>query len=416
MLSVFSIASVFVVTICIYLTVFGHNHVEKDSVIDGHINKINSDNIFKEVNSKNISPKIRRRRSVHNSRLHREVPSLVAGQKANSIKLDNLTSGMEHLIESTKAELIGYTEITKRLEAINKGLMSRLESLDSKLSKRLEKLDSEHVNRIEALDAGFVNRLKQLNPLFVSMFTLLMDVALSSSPRIDKHKEQAIDIANNFREHISTLSTKDNFDQHVSSVFRWYLNVSYFNLSCVEIRDAGFRISDVYPITINNKWLNVYCDQETDGGGWLVFQRRQDGSEDFYRNWTDYKNGFGKITGEFWLGNDYLNLLTKEEQELRIDLMDFDDNTAYAKYTTLTVGTESESYKLTVTGYSGTAGDSLEYHNGLGFSSSDEDNDGSSGSCAPTYKGGWWYKTCHKPIFDEWIIPSLSFGVVHFHF
>ena len=97
---------------------------------------------------------------------------------------------------------------------------------------------------------------------------------------------------------------------------------------------------------------------------------------------------------EFWLGNNYLHLLTRENQELCLVLMDFDGNTAYAKYSTFTVGSESEKYKLTVSGYSGTLGDSLAYHNELDFSTKDRDNNGTTGDCAQARKGTWWYDSC----------------------
>ena len=100
--------------------------------------------------------------------------------------------------------------------------------------------------------------------------------------------------------------------------------------------------------------FNVSCDMTTDGGGWTVFQRRQDGSVDFYRKWTDYKNGFGSMFGEFWLGLDKINRLTKKTyMELRVDLEDFEGGKRYAKYSKFVVKDENENYKLTFGGYEG---------------------------------------------------------------
>ena len=98
----------------------------------------------------------------------------------------------------------------------------------------------------------------------------------------------------------------------------------------------------------------------TDRGGWTVFQRRLDGSVDFYLDWASYKNGFGNLTGEFWFGNDNLHLLTAADDViLRVDLEEFDGDIRYAEYTTFKVADESDKYRLLIGGYSGTAGDAI---------------------------------------------------------
>ena len=135
---------------------------------------------------------------------------------------------------------------------------------------------------------------------------------------------------------------------------------------------------------------------ETDGGGWIVFQRRQDGFVDFYRYWTDYENGFGNLTGEFWLGLSNIHRLTKEgSNTLRVDLKNTNNNNAYAKYSTFSVGNSTTEYTLTVGGYFGTAGDGLTYHNGRKFSTRDNKNHiWSGGNCALAYNSAWWYGAC----------------------
>jgi len=160
--------------------------------------------------------------------------------------------------------------------------------------------------------------------------------------------------------------------------------------------------------------FDVFCDQTTDGGGWTVFQKRLDGSVDFFLNWSDYKVGFGDLNGEFWLGLDKIHRLTSDNDSmLRVDLEDFEGNTTYAEYNKFGVMSENDKYKLILGSYSasGTAGDSLSYHNGKPFSTRDQDNDGH--GCPEYNRGGWWYNYCHYSnlngkYHDE---PHSAYGV-----
>ncbi|XP_038058663.1 microfibril-associated glycoprotein 4-like [Patiria miniata] len=172
--------------------------------------------------------------------------------------------------------------------------------------------------------------------------------------------------------------------------------------SCKMLLDAGYRSSGIYtiyPEGFSDGGLCVYCDMETDGGGWIVFQRRQDGSVDFYRNWTEYQSGFGDLSGEFWLGNDNLVTLTSDDSsgtwELRVVLEDWEGNTAWAKYSDFQIS--PGEYNLNIGQYdvSSTAGDSLAYHSGRPFSTKDIDNDAwGSYSCAQSRHGAWWFRNC----------------------
>ena len=173
---------------------------------------------------------------------------------------------------------------------------------------------------------------------------------------------------------------------------------------CTEILSSGHLTSGIYKIHphpqgiyhSNTSTLNVYCDMDTDGGGWTVFQHRRNGLIDFYRDWEDYKLGFGFADGDYWLGLQNLHLLTYTTRyELRVDLEDFTGNTVYAKYSSFQIGDERLFYKLILGDYEGTAGDSLSRHSNKSFSTRDQDHDTwDNGHCAQYGTGGWWYADC----------------------
>ncbi|XP_078356667.1 ficolin-2-like [Oculina patagonica] len=190
--------------------------------------------------------------------------------------------------------------------------------------------------------------------------------------------------------------------------------------NCAELYKSGQRISGVYTIDPDGSGaFDVFCDQTTAGGGWTVFQKRLDGSVDFYRGWADYKRGFGNLNGEFWLGLDKIHRLTKTKNRLRVDLEDTAGKTAYAEYDMFAAASEKTKYKLSLGSYSGTAGDSLSFHRGYPFSTKDQDNDGWGSNCAVEFKGAWWYGNCHKSnlngLYHKGKHSSFADGVNWFH-
>ncbi|XP_016130526.1 tenascin isoform X2 [Sinocyclocheilus grahami] len=188
---------------------------------------------------------------------------------------------------------------------------------------------------------------------------------------------------------------------------------------CSQTLLNGETTSGLYTIFLRGdetQPLQVYCDMTTDGGGWIVFVRRQSGKVEFFRNWKNYTAGFGDLNDEFWLGLSNLHKITSSGQyELRVDLRDKGES-AYAQYDKFSVSEPRSRYKVHVGGYSGTAGDSMTYHHGRPFSTYDNDHDIAVTNCALSYKGAFWYKNCHRVnIMGRYGDNSHSKGVNWFH-
>ena len=175
---------------------------------------------------------------------------------------------------------------------------------------------------------------------------------------------------------------------------------STLNISdCSDIYKLGHRTTALYRIkpTSSANPFRVFCELAYDG--WTLLMRRFDGKVDFFRNWNDYKRGFGSLTGEHWLGNDHIHDLTSQRNyELRIEFTYWSSGVSYyADYHRFKIESEANKYKLLITGYSGNSGhDGFTGHNNYPFSTWDRDNDSWGNNCAQENKGAFWYSSCHS--------------------
>ncbi|KAI3352033.1 hypothetical protein L3Q82_020845 [Scortum barcoo] len=181
---------------------------------------------------------------------------------------------------------------------------------------------------------------------------------------------------------------------------------------CSQLFSSGSKSSGFYNIKPHGSPspIRVYCDM-SDGGGWIVIQRRINGTEKFNR---------------VLARNEMTNLhyiTTQGNYSLRINLEDFDGKERYAEYKNFKVANKKDHYKLSFGTYVGTAGDALSggyqvgesewaSHQGIKFSTYDQDNDNYSGNCAQEDKGGWWFNKCHSAHLNGLYYPNGHYSAL----
>ncbi|XP_053403133.1 ficolin-2-like [Mercenaria mercenaria] len=180
--------------------------------------------------------------------------------------------------------------------------------------------------------------------------------------------------------------------------------------SCKEISENNSSSrSGLYEIKLlkSKKAQTVYCDMDTDGGGWTVFQNRFDFSVDFNRNFSEYENGFGDLNGEFWLGLKIVQEMTYQgTTEFRLDVTTVDDDTLTETYQNFYLDKGPE-YTLHI-GTPGSARTKLVYNNGQHFTTYDFDQDSNSrANCASRDHGAWWHNVCTRLTLNGY---RMSYG------
>ena len=112
----------------------------------------------------------------------------------------------------------------------------------------------------------------------------------------------------------------------------------------------------------------------------------------FHHSLIEYQQGFGASDSLYWIGLDRLHDLSQRGCAVRFNLQDRNGAWYYAQYSTFVVDDSTNSYTLTVGGYSGNIYDSMYYHNNLPFSTYDHDYNYC--TCGASKFCGWWHDCC----------------------
>ncbi|KAM6168676.1 angiopoietin-related protein 3 [Erethizon dorsatum] len=158
---------------------------------------------------------------------------------------------------------------------------------------------------------------------------------------------------------------------------------------CSTVYKRSEHRSGTYAIRPSNSQVfNVYCDVKS-GISWTLIQHRTDGSQNFNETWKNYKYGFGKLDGEFWLGLEKIHSIVKQSNYiLRIELEDWKDNKYFVEYP-FHLGNHETNYMLHLAKMTGNGPKVFPEYKDLVFST--WDHKAGHLNCSESYSGGWWW-------------------------
>ncbi|GFR71802.1 tenascin-R [Elysia marginata] len=315
----------------------------------------------------------------------------------NSIKSDKqATVAGNQINEDSMLQCLNVSAINKNLVLLATSMKEQTENNHESLQQVLESRDA------------LLNR--NLRLFFTRVFENSNITVLSLEDRFDsfegRMEERFIDLASNINKSVDV--TRSSIEEIVGNInvtdaseIAFLVTGILTTKTCKKgmvslLTQSSYPYPVVKPSSDDSLAVPYLCDTITDGGGWIIIQRRSSGNVDFYRNWADYKRGFGTLDDDFWLGNDNIHAITSSgDYELRIDLK-YNGKSFYAHYNRFSIADEQNKYTISLGVYDGTAGgDSLAVHRGKSFTTFDQDNDEWSGNCAVQYTGAWWYEHCH---------------------
>ncbi|XP_017856869.1 PREDICTED: fibrinogen-like protein 1 [Drosophila arizonae] len=287
-------------------------------------------------------------------------------------------STLQDLRMKISDELTSCREEKSALEMLNKIYSEQITELQKKANDvtalQLEEKDRQ-INEGLATMATFRTIINEQ----AKQIHILTDDTAVKSQTILNMETKPKEIAERLKNNLEELKTKTKHEIEASS--------------CAAFPDSN----GVHLIKVDQEdAFPVACDSSLAGPGWTVVQRRIDGSVEFNRNWLEYREGFGNLSGEFFIGLEKLHRLTASQpHELYVYLTDFNNESSYAYYDKIVVAGESEAYALSELGeYSGNAGDSMRDNEHQKFSTFDRDNDQFEFNCADACLGGWWFNNC----------------------